>query len=404
MVAGTVLMISANVCSKYRYVVWKYMSTFKEKFSSFSSLKAEELDSTTADWKILEEIFQDHLANEENLKSIAQACAGLLQGFPEVHSVRWRVKSAYHLIDKIIRKIKKNPDKYNGINAENYFAKITDLVGLRVLHLFKSSSPIIHEWIKKSFKFVEKPVIYIRSGDGTPDELKSNLDDKNISVEVHPEGYRSWHYIISNQLFLREVFSEVQVRTIYEEAWSEIDHKLKYPHGCPEQVSELLLILNRISGTADEMGDSIARLGLHLRREAQLKSEIEKARDDALAKAEALSMQLEQGGAESAPTKEKLGALQDALLALKRQERSKFENLLNKNTSFNLDRSLPPSGLAARLGFGSTSNYLNSTAAELAIQGRIPLGLDTLLGEKHKGRGWGPGIHYDPLTGEISAK
>ena len=42
---------------------------------------------------------------------------------------------------------------------------------------------------------------------------------------------------------------EVQVRTLFEEAWSEIDHKLRYPYKLSnEMIRSYLEIMNRAAG------------------------------------------------------------------------------------------------------------------------------------------------------------
>lgn len=63
--------------------------------------------------------------------------------------------------------------------------------------------------------------------------------------------YRSVHYIIK----YKGVYLEIQVRTLFEESWGEIDHALVYPYYVDDPVmSQYTQLLNRISGLADEMG------------------------------------------------------------------------------------------------------------------------------------------------------
>ena len=51
---------------------------------------------------------------------------------------------------------------------------------------------------------------------------------------------------------------EIQVRTLYEEAWSEIDHKLRYPYNLQsEMLKNYTDIMNRLTGLGDEMGTFI---------------------------------------------------------------------------------------------------------------------------------------------------
>ena len=54
---------------------------------------------------------------------------------------------------------------------------------------------------------------------------------------------------------------EIQVRTILEEAWSEIDHIIRYPYEDGKKaLPPYLLFLNRLLGNADEMGSFIKLL------------------------------------------------------------------------------------------------------------------------------------------------
>ena len=65
--------------------------------------------------------------------------------------------------------------------------------------------------------------------------------------------YRSVHYVIRDEE--TQLCIEVQVRTLFEEAWSEIDHKLRYPYNLSnEMIASYLEIMNRAAGMADEMG------------------------------------------------------------------------------------------------------------------------------------------------------
>ncbi|MBC8234711.1 (p)ppGpp synthetase, partial [bacterium] len=67
---------------------------------------------------------------------------GLNEGaLPVIHSVKSRLKDPKHLEDKIKRK----RDKIGPINSDNILNKITDLAGIRVLHLYQAQFPEIHD-------------------------------------------------------------------------------------------------------------------------------------------------------------------------------------------------------------------------------------------------------------------
>jgi ppGpp synthetase/RelA/SpoT-type nucleotidyltranferase len=68
-----------------------------------------------------------------------------------VHSVKLRIKDSGKLIAKIIRKQLdhiERPDEqrsaYSDCTPDTYRSRITDLIGIRALHLYKADWPAIH--------------------------------------------------------------------------------------------------------------------------------------------------------------------------------------------------------------------------------------------------------------------
>lgn len=105
--------------------------------------------------------------------------------------------------------------------------------------------------------------------DGDPPELLASFRDAGCDVKNHPFGYRSLHYVVKSQPDKKLRLAEIQVRTIFEEGWSEIDHRLRYPlHSSDPFLSHFLTIFNRLAGSADEMGTFINSLTRHFREQA----------------------------------------------------------------------------------------------------------------------------------------
>ncbi|MEK3900068.1 hypothetical protein [Paenibacillus sp. FSL R7-0179] len=67
-----------------------------------------------------------------------------------IHSVKYRLKDPDHLADKIKRKWEKG----ELVTKDNIFEKITDLAGIRILHLYQDQFPTIHKkyWRKLVLK------------------------------------------------------------------------------------------------------------------------------------------------------------------------------------------------------------------------------------------------------------
>jgi putative GTP pyrophosphokinase len=131
--------------------------------------------------------------------------------------------------------------------------------------LFKESWIPIHKYITETFDLHEPPTAYFRKGDEST-HLES-FQEQGCVIKEHPFGYRSIHFIVKSKPEKIEHLAEIQVRTIFEEAWSEIDHQIRYPYELDNQIlNQFLLIFNRLSGSADEMGSFIKNLQLQLKR------------------------------------------------------------------------------------------------------------------------------------------
>lgn len=216
-------------------------------------------DKANVEWETLQAIAADHDAQSPHLESSAELFAKVIQKFDWVHSVRWRVKDSAHLLEKIVRKRAEGSPKYLDITLDNYFERVTDLVGVRALHLFKSNCFDIDAALKSTWVPIETPVAYIREGDSGV--LKARFQEKEFEVRNHPAGYRSVHYVIKSTPLKRTIIAEIQVRTIFEEGWSEIDHTVRYPNFSDNELVEYFLeIFNRMAGSADDMGGFV--LGL----------------------------------------------------------------------------------------------------------------------------------------------
>jgi putative GTP pyrophosphokinase len=217
----------------------------------------EKFETCGLEWGELEKIAADYDNCRHDLESTAKHIADCLSQVDTVHSLKIRTKDTEHLIEKIIRKKVSNPTF--DINIGNYRTKITDLIGIRVLHLFKEDWIHIHDFITKEWKLVEKPTANIREGDS--ESFINEFKNKGCKIKKHDFGYRSVHYLVKSQATKETHIVEIQVRTIFEEGWSEIDHRIRYPYdiGNPT-LNQYLSIFNRLAGSADEMGSFVRLL------------------------------------------------------------------------------------------------------------------------------------------------
>lgn len=223
----------------------------KSDFFKKYRIKKNDFDQCGIRWQELIEIYKEYSENSNKFQPVAEYFVSNLLKINNVHSVRYRIKDPEHLIAKIIRKRIDDPNRE--INKSNYLNEITDIIGLRILHLFKNDWINIHTSIVETWSLKEKPTANVREGDST-----DLFDQADCTIKKHIQGYRSVHYLLITRPSNHEFVAEIQVRTIFEEAWSEIDHTVRYPYELDNPIlNQFLTIFNRLAGSADEMGSFI---------------------------------------------------------------------------------------------------------------------------------------------------
>lgn len=238
----------------------------KEFFKEYN-ISEDEFTQTGLDWSVLESIYKDFVDRHDELEETVLPIFQAVSKMPKVHSVRFRIKNPEHLIEKIIRNKIQNPQSTD-ITLDNYCEEILDLMGVRILHLYKSDWQTIHKCICKKWNLKKDrpPKAYYREGDEK--SLIEKFKSHGCIPEKHKYGYRSVHYNIETTPQKKTYYVEIQVRTIFEEAWSEIDHNVRYPYDLENPIlKQYLMIFNRLAGSADEMGSFVVFLAEYLKRE-----------------------------------------------------------------------------------------------------------------------------------------
>ncbi|EJO95041.1 hypothetical protein A471_05425 [Ectopseudomonas mendocina DLHK] len=178
-----------------------------------------------------------------------------IYGNPLIYTIKSRLKDPSHLRSKILRKWSEDAP----ITAENLFTKVTDLAGVRILHLYQDQFPEIHNHIIKQVEsgdwfLREAPIAY--SWDPEASEFFGSL---GLTAKTKDSYYTSIHYVVAPKKD-SPIYCEIQVRTLFEEIWGEIDHTINYPtptqsKSCKEQ----LRVLSKLVSTGTRLADSIFR-------------------------------------------------------------------------------------------------------------------------------------------------
>ncbi|MDO9110608.1 MAG: RelA/SpoT domain-containing protein [Desulfatirhabdiaceae bacterium] len=186
-----------------------------------------------------EAILISFLKEKEKYKKIAEYIVHLIQDDPSspdesLHTVIYRIKDELRLIEKINTLNERMDAGARIITEKNYQEIIGDLLGVRIICLRLSDVEKIETYLKL---LSEENILDFVEG---PDPKKSFLlpvdpvESIPDGAEPRYTGYSSIHYKIKLgensdvPPALKNLRFELQLRTILEEAWSEIDHKYRY--------------------------------------------------------------------------------------------------------------------------------------------------------------------------------
>jgi putative GTP pyrophosphokinase len=222
------------------------------------------LKLTKAETRLVERMVSHFVKNHHQFERIAGELNAAFTSSPDlkplVHSVKWRIKDPEHLRDKLIRKWLEEREAHRPfrITTANLFQKVNDLVGFRILHLYtreveKLNSALIQS-LSEGYKLVEGP-----SARTWDDESRQYFEGIGIRTEPSATMYTSVHYVFETRS-ITKFTCEVQVRTLAEELWGEVDHYMNYPRpvnvvACSEQIK----VLARLTSACTRLVDSIYR-------------------------------------------------------------------------------------------------------------------------------------------------
>jgi ppGpp synthetase/RelA/SpoT-type nucleotidyltranferase len=175
-----------------------------------------------------------------------------------IHSSKARLKDPDHLRDKLTRKWRKalGGEGVWDIDKNNLFERINDLAGLRLIHLHTRQLELINAHLLDALEEISMPLVqrFARTWD---DENRSYFRGLGIETEDSESMYTSVHYIVEANWRTKRT-CEIQVRTLSEELWGEVDHSINYPYPSPKMTCrEQLRVLARATSTCTRLVDSI---------------------------------------------------------------------------------------------------------------------------------------------------
>ncbi len=129
-----------------------------------------------------------------------------------IHVVTARAKAPDSIREKLRKKQYVKPAR-----------QLTDVVGVRVITYYRDAVDLIVSRLSQAFEI-----------------NRDASTDKRLALDLREFGYRSVHLIarlrpehirVNGDEFLRENWFEIQVRSLLEHAWAEIEHEIVYKSG-----------------------------------------------------------------------------------------------------------------------------------------------------------------------------
>ncbi len=187
---------------------------------------------------------------EQELPALQYACASyiaLLQSILsrtphlDITKVEGRVKDRLECIAKFSRKYRAALEESNTPYEIRHY--ITDLIGVRVVCLYEDELEKVAQAVRSHFDVIDvtDKVSAMESTEGSFGYKGLHLDLRlNAAQAGLPE-----HAAYAAQPF------ELQVRTIIQDSWSVLDHKIKYKKAIPGQLKRRINVLSALFELAD---------------------------------------------------------------------------------------------------------------------------------------------------------
>lgn len=178
----------------------------------------------------------------------------------QIHSIEARAKEIDSFGRKVTEPLDTDPSKPK---YPNPLVAVTDLSGVRVITFFPRTIEAVGQIIETEFDVIEK------------------FDKAEDLIKEERFGYASIHYLVrlkDNRTGLLEyrrfkgLITEIQVRTILQHTWAEIEHDIRYksPDTIPTSIRRRFMSLAGVLEIADREFQAIQDEDMKLRKQARL--------------------------------------------------------------------------------------------------------------------------------------
>ncbi|MCD4728430.1 MAG: RelA/SpoT domain-containing protein [Pirellulales bacterium] len=201
--------------------------------------------------------------HQEQFGKFAEGLVDYFKSHPElnrhIHFIKYRVKDSEHLREKLGRKILdgKKLKRPFCVDKNNVFEMVSDLAGVRIIHLHTDEIRNIHRSIHEIVKEKQLWLVEDATANCWDNEYEKIFKELGIATRSSDSMYTTVHYVIGANR-REKITCELQVRTLMDEVWGEVSHRVNYPERSPSSACEdQLKVLARLTTGCARLVDSI---------------------------------------------------------------------------------------------------------------------------------------------------
>lgn len=185
-------------------------------------------------------------------------------GTVAVSKIEGRVKDKEECVRKFVRKYQPALEERN--EPYEIRSHVTDLIGLRIVCLYEDEIDQVADILRSHFEVIE-----ITDKVSAMENTEGSFGYKGLHMDLRLNAARS---ALLEYAHYAQFRFELQVRTLIQDSWSVLDHKIKYKKSIPNPLKRRINVLAALFELADrefrEIRDSTA-------------AELQKAADETVA-------------------------------------------------------------------------------------------------------------------------
>lgn len=159
----------------------------------------------------------------------------------EVTKIEGRVKDK----DECIKKFKRKYQHGLEANEQPYEIKdyLSDLIGIRIVSLYEDQIDRVATILQKNYKIIE-----VTNKTAAIENTEDLFGYKGLHMDLQLGGEQA---AIERYQPFAELGFEVQIRSLIQDAWSVLDHKIKYKKSIPNELKRRINVLSALFELAD---------------------------------------------------------------------------------------------------------------------------------------------------------